>query len=130
FQLMLGKIVGMVGVSLTLAAVYLGGAYWSAHRYHFAEYIPTALLVWFVVYLVLAVTLYGSLFIAVGAACTDMKETQNLMWPVMLLATLPMFFLGPVLQEPNSPLAQGLSFFPPATPMLMLARQAVPPGVP
>jgi ABC-2 type transport system permease protein len=130
FQLMLGKIVGMVGVSLTLAAVYLGGAYSSAHQYGFAEYLPAGLMAWFVLYLVLAVMLYGSLFIAVGAACTDMRETQNLLWPVMLLATLPMFFLGPVLREPNSTLAQGLSFFPPATPMLMLVRQAVPPGIP
>src|SRR5207237_9878656 len=32
FHLMLGKLLGMVGVSLTLAAVYLGGAFWAAHR--------------------------------------------------------------------------------------------------
>src|SRR5262249_23188454 len=52
------------------------------------------------------------------------------LWPVMLLATLPMFFLAPVLQEPNSAFAEGISFFPPSTPMLMIARQAVPPGIP
>jgi ABC-2 type transport system permease protein len=130
FQLMLGKILGTVGVSLTLAGVYLGGGYWTAYTYGYAAYLPVELLAWFVAYLVLAVTLYGSLFIAVGAACTDMRETQNLLWPVMLLATLPMFFLTSVLREPNSTLAQTVSFFPPATPMLMLVRQAVPPGVP
>lgn len=129
FQLMMGKILGMVGVSLTLAVVYLGGAYWSAARYGFADFLPAGLLVWFVVYLVLAVMMFGSLFIAVGAACTDMKETQNLLWPVMLLASAPMFVLGHVLQEPNSTLSQGLSFVPTATPMLMIARQAVPPGI-
>jgi ABC-2 type transport system permease protein len=48
----------------------------------------------------------------------------------MLLATLPLFILGNVLQEPNSAVATGLSFFPFATPMLMIARQAVPPGIP
>ena len=74
--------------------------------------------------------MYGSLFIAVGAACTDMKETQNLMWPVMLLAMVPMFLMGSVLQEPNSVVATGVSFFPFATPMLMIMRQSVPPGVP
>jgi ABC-2 type transport system permease protein len=58
-----------------------------------------------------------------------MKETQNLLWPVMLLATMPMFVLGNVLQEPNSKVATILSFFPFATPTLMIARQAVPPGV-
>src|SRR5260370_37523649 len=59
-----------------------------------------------------------------------MKETQNLIWPVMLLATMPMFVLGTVLQEPNSPVVAALSFFPFATPMLMIARLAIPPGIP
>jgi ABC-2 type transport system permease protein len=129
FPLMLGKIIGMTGVSLTIAAVYLGGAYWAAHRYGLSEYVPVNLLLWFVVFQTLASLMYGSLFIAVGAACTDMKETQNLLWPIMLLATLPMFVLRIVLQEPNSTVATAMSFFPFATPMLMIARQAVPPGI-
>src|ERR1700682_1087140 len=85
---------------------------------------------WFVVYQALAVLMYGSLFIAIGAACTDMKETQNLLWPVMLLAMLPLFVVGGVMREPSSPVATGLSFSPFATPMLMIARQAVPPVLP
>jgi ABC-2 type transport system permease protein len=130
FPLMLGKIVGMTGVSLTIAAVYLSGAYWAAHHYELADYVPVSLLLWFLLYQTLASLMYGSLFIAIGAACTDMKETQNLLWPVMLLVTMPMFVLGSVLQEPNSAVATALSFFPFATPMLMIARQAVPPGTP
>ncbi len=129
FDLMLGKLLGMTAVSLTITAVYLGGVYWSAQHYGFAEYIPGHLLAWFVVFQALAALMYGSLFIAIGAACTDMKETQNLMWPVMMLAVMPMFLLGSVLQEPNSSVATGLSFFPFATPMLMIVRQSVPPGV-
>jgi ABC-type Na+ efflux pump permease subunit len=130
FDLMLGKLLGMTAVSLTISAVYLGGAYWAARRYGFAEYIPADLLTWFVVFQALAALMYGSLFIAVGAACTDMKETQNLLWPVMLLAMVPMFLMGSVLQEPNSAVAVSLSFFPFSTPMLMIMRQSVPPGVP
>jgi ABC-2 type transport system permease protein len=130
FDLMLGKLLGMTGVSLTISAAYLGGAYWAAHHYGYAEYIPTELLAWFLVYQALAALMYGSLFIAVGAACTDMKETQNLMWPVMLLVMLPMFLMGSVLREPNSVVATSASFFPFSTPMLMIMRQSVPPGVP
>ena len=130
FQLMLGKLLGMTGVSLTMAAVYLGGALWAAHRYGFAEYVPGGLLVWFFVFQALASLMYGSLFIAIGAACSDMRETQNFLWPVMLLASLPMFVIVNVLQEPSSAVSTGLSFFPFATPSLMIARQAVPPGVP
>jgi ABC-type Na+ efflux pump permease subunit len=128
FELMLGKLLGMTGVSLTITAVYLGGAWWAAHRYGFADNVGGGLLAWFCAFQALAALMYGSLFIAIGAACTDMKETQNLLWPVMLLACLPLFALGSVLQEPNSPVSTGLSFFPFATPMLMIARQGVPPG--
>jgi ABC-2 type transport system permease protein len=130
FDLMLGKLLGMTGVSLTVTAVYLGGMYWAARHYGFAEYIPAQLLVWFLVFQALAALMYGSLFIAIGAACTDMKETQNLLWPVMLLIVMPMFLMGSVLQEPNSAVATGMSFFPFATPTLMIMRQSVPPGVP
>jgi ABC-2 type transport system permease protein len=130
FELMMGKLIGMVGVSTTLAAVYLGGAYWAAYRYGFAHFIPLELLIWFVAYQTLAVLMVGSLFIAVGAACTDMRETQAMMWPVMILVMVPLFVWFNVIQEPNSTFSKWISFFPFATPMLMLGRQAIPPGIP
>jgi ABC-type Na+ efflux pump permease subunit len=130
FQLMMGKLLGGVAVSLTIVAVYLGGAAWAAHHYHFAEYLPASLVFWFLLFEILSSLMYGSLFIAIGAACSDMRETQNLLLPVMLLACLPMFMLGTVLQEPNGPAVVGVSFFPFATPMLMTARMAIPPGAP
>jgi ABC-2 type transport system permease protein len=130
FELMLGKLLGMTAVSLTITVVYLGGAYWAGVQFGVVEYVGADLLAWFVFYQTLAALMFGSLFIAVGAACTDMKETQNLLWPVMLLAVLPVFLLGSVLREPNSPTVVALSFFPFATPMLMVTRMAVPPGIP
>ena len=74
--------------------------------------------------------MYASLFIAVGAAASDIKETQSLLMPVMLLAAMPMLLLGAVLQDPNGIVAMIGSFFPFTAPMLMTARVAVPPGVP
>jgi ABC-2 type transport system permease protein len=130
FQLMLGKLIGMTAVSLTIGAVYLIGGYGSAAYFGFMEFTPPDLLVWFIIFQALAALMYGALFIAIGAACSDMKETQNLLLPVMLLACLPLFVIVNVIQEPNGPVATGLSFFPFATPMLMLARLAIPPGIP
>jgi ABC-2 type transport system permease protein len=129
FDLMLGKLLGMVGVSVTLSVIYLGGTYWAAYRYDLIQYLPPTVLAWFLVYQVLAVLMYGSLFIAIGAACTDMRETQSMVWPVMLLVTVPMFIWINVVREPNSPFSTGVSFFPFATPMLMMIRLAVPPGI-
>ncbi|MBV9126195.1 MAG: ABC transporter permease, partial [Planctomycetes bacterium] len=130
FTLMLGKLLGMVAVSLTISLVYLGATFYGAFHYGFTEFLPTTVLVWFLAFQVLGVLMYGSLCIAIGAACTDMKETQTLMWPVVLLVCFPLFMIRFIIQEPNSPLVLGLSFFPPATPLLMVARLAVPPGIP
>jgi ABC-2 type transport system permease protein len=129
FVLMMGKLLGMVGVSLTIAAVYLAAAYWAAHHYGYTDLLPPALLMWFIAFLILAVVMYGSIFVAIGAACSEWKETQTLLMPVIMLAVFPMFFLVYIIQEPASLFSTLFSFFPPATPMLMVTRQAVPPGV-
>jgi ABC-2 type transport system permease protein len=130
FQLMLGKLAGMMGVSLTVAAVYLTGAYVVTAYYGYTEYLAPKVLIWFLVYLVLAALMFGSLFIAIGAAATDMKESQSLLLPIMLVACMPLILLGTIIMEPNGTLAVTMSFIPTATPMLMTARLAVPPGVP
>jgi len=130
FRLMLGKLLGMVAVSLTIVAVYLSGAYWAAHRYGFTEFVPAHVLITFLFFQTLAVLMYGSLFIAIGAACTDARETQTLILPVALVACIPMFLLANVIRDPNSPFVTAVSLFPPATPMLMTARVALPVGVP
>jgi ABC-2 type transport system permease protein len=130
FQLMMGKLIGMMGISLTIVALYLAGLYWLAYRYDLADMFSVGLLAWFLVYLVLAVVLYGSIFIAIGSACTTSAETQTLLMPVIITVVLPMLVLIQVIQEPNSVFSTALSFFPPATPMVMIGRLAVPPGIP
>lgn len=130
FQLMMGKLIGTVGVSLTMATVYLIGAWYAVNRLGYADFLPAELIWWFVVYLVLAVFMFGSLFIAIGASVTEMKEAQSYMTPVMLMVMFPMFIWVQVVKEPNSSFSMFASLFPPATPMLMTIRQAVPPGIP
>ncbi len=50
--------------------------------------------------------------------------------PVMVLVMAPLFVWTNVLKAPTAPFSVVVSLFPPATPMLMLLRQAIPPGVP
>jgi ABC-2 type transport system permease protein len=130
FDLMMGKLMGLMGVSLTLAALYLGGAYWAADYFGVADLVSPGLMAWFIAYLVVAIFMYGALFIGVGAACSDIRDTQTMLWPVMLLAMLPLFVWINVAKEPTSTFSTVTSFIPTATPMLMIIRIAVPPGIP
>jgi ABC-2 type transport system permease protein len=129
FELMMGKLIGLMGVSLTLAALYLGGAYAAARYYGMADLVSPAVMAWFLVYLVVGVVMYGAMFIAVGAACSDIRDTQTMLWPVMLLAMLPLFVWLNVAREPTSTFSTVASLIPTATPMLMILRVAVPPGI-
>lgn len=130
FELIFGKLLGNLGVSLTAAAVYIGGALLTCWYKGLMEYVPLDLLPWFLVYMVAAVAMCGAGCLAVGAACNDAKEVQNLMMPIMLPFMLPMFVLVPVLKEPLGAFATWASLFPPCTPMLMLLRQASPATIP
>ncbi len=130
FQLMMGKLLGTVGVSLTIGTLYLGGAFYAVGRAGYAELLPTHIIVWFVVFQSLAVLMFGSVFIAIGAAVTDLKEAQALTTPVMIVVVSPLFVWLNVVREPSSTFSLVASLIPPATPMLMTIRQTVPPGVP
>lgn len=128
FQLMAGKLVGIVGVSLVLAVIYLTGAMSLAAYHGYADAVTPMQIVWFIVYLVMAMLIYGSLFIAIGAAATDLKDAQGMMTPVMMLFMLPMFVWLPVLRAPESTMAVVASLVPLATPVLMTLRLALKPG--
>jgi ABC-type Na+ efflux pump permease subunit len=130
FELMMGKLLGIVGVSLTMATIYLVGAFFAIHKSGLGQLFPAHVVWWFVVFQVMAVLLFGSVFCAIGAAVSDMKEAQSLMTPVMLIVMIPLFIWITVVKEPLSMFSTVASLIPPATPMLMVIRLAVPPGVP
>jgi ABC-2 type transport system permease protein len=130
FQLMMGKLLGSATVSAVIAVIYVAGALGVAHYWGYGDAVTPAQLAIFLFFLTMAVVLFGALFIAIGAACTDLKDSQNMMTPVMLLVMFPVFLLGPVLRAPDGMLATVLSMVPTAAPFLMMARIAMQPGPP
>jgi len=130
FELMLGKLLGNVGVALTVTTLYMAGAYFMMDYYEFTGVLPASLIGWMLAYQALGVLMFGSVFIAIGAACSDLKEAQSLLTPVMLILVFPMFIWFNVLEDPTSRFAVSLSLFPPATPMLMPMRMAASQGIP
>ncbi len=124
FQIMMGKLLGNVAVSVTIVAIYFVGGFFVLRHYHMTEVLPAHIIPWFIAFQILAVLLFGSVFVAVGAACTEIKEAQSYMTPIMLLLVLPMMVWFNILREPLSKFATAISFFPPCTPMIMVMRMA------
>lgn len=125
FEFMLGKVLGGLGVSLTAASVYVVAGALAIRQAGWAEHIPYHVLPWFFVYTLMATVMLGSIYAALGSLCNDPSEAQNVMFPGMLPMMIPMFVLVPVVRQPESAFALGMSLFPPFTPMLMLIRQTV-----
>lgn len=130
FQIMMGKLLGIVAVGLTFVVIYASGGYVVAQHYGYAQLIPIYLVFWFLPFEILACLLFGSIFIAVGAACNEIKDAQSLLTPVMLILVMPMMIWNIAISQPLSHLAMWLSLIPPATPMLMMLRLAASPMVP
>ncbi|MHC4938660.1 MAG: ABC transporter permease [Planctomycetota bacterium] len=130
FELFLGKLIGTVFASWLLSVLYIGGLSVVAHRFGYLEKIPVSLFVWFLPFQLMALLIFGSIFSAIGAACSEIRDAQSLMMPAMLIVMIPLFVWVNVLKEPNSAFATAMSLIPPATPFLMMLRVGVPPGPP
>ncbi|MFC2156993.1 ABC transporter permease [Acidobacteriota bacterium] len=129
-EFMAGKVLGGLCVSLTVATVYVLGGVLFLGRLGLGDFIPFHVIPWFLIFLVVEIIMVGSLLAALGSACNDPKDAQNLTFPAMLPVFFPMFIMMPVLQQPTSGFATGLSFVPIFTPMLMLLRKSAPEGIP
>lgn len=130
FELMMGKLLGSAAVSFLLALIYVVVGVFAARHYGYGDAIHARDLAWFALFLAVSVMMFGSMFISIGAACTDLKDAQGMMGPAMMFLMLPWMTWFAVLNAPESPMAIGLSLFPSATPFLMLLRIMLPPGPP
>jgi ABC-2 type transport system permease protein len=130
YELMMGKLLGSAAISVLLAAIYTGGGVVMARYYGYGDAIRPSDLGWLFLFLSMAVFIFGSIFITIGAACSDLKDAQGMMTPAMLFLMLPWMTWFAIINAPESPMSVGLSLFPTATPFLMLLRIAIPPGPP
>ena len=100
FQLMVGKLLGGVGGSLTVVLIYGAGVCGLAAYFDALHVVPLRVIPWFLVYQVLAVMLFGSLFMAIGASVSQLKEAQSMLLPVWLIMMIPLFVWYMVVREP------------------------------
>jgi len=130
FELMMGKLVGSVSISLVLMLVYLSGALLVATRWNLAGLLTPAMAGWFILFLVLEMLMFGAMFIAVGAACTDQKDAQAMMAPMMMVLLFPMFVWSVIVEAPDSTFSVILSMIPFAAPFVMILRLSLQPSPP
>jgi ABC-2 type transport system permease protein len=124
FQFMMGKVMGGIGVSLTVAAIYVGAGVFTLNYLGMQSLIPVDVLPWFFIFTVLFILMVGSGMAALGATCNDNKDAQSLTFPGILPAIIPMFVIAPIIADPTGPLATTMAFIPPFTPTIMVMRMA------
>jgi len=124
FQFMMGKVMGGIGVSLTIAAIYVAAGVFTLNYMGLESFIPADVLPWFFIFTVLFVLMVGSGMAALGATCNDNKDAQSLTFPGILPAIIPMFLIIPIIADPTGPLATTTALIPPFTPTVMVMRMA------
>ena len=129
-QLMAGKLLGGLGGSLTVVFIYASGGLAVAWYFDALHLVPLRIVPWFLVYQILAVLMFGSLFMAVGAACSQLKEAQSMLLPIWMMMMIPLFVWLQVLRDPTGLFGMWLSFVPPATPLLMVLRLCASTAIP
>jgi ABC-2 type transport system permease protein len=129
-QLFAGKLLGVGGAGLTQFLVWAGslglftayGASATAASGLAMPEVNPLVLAALVVYFLLGYFLYGSMYMALGAAVNTQQEAQSLAFPVMMPLLLGFVFSFTVLASPDSPLSVTLSLIPFFTPLLMFMR--------
>jgi ABC-2 type transport system permease protein len=121
-QLMAGKILGQMGVGLTLLVVYSGVGMSALAAFALMYLVDAATLVYLFVFFIIAYFLFASMLAAVGSAVNDLREAQSLQTPVMLTIMIPYFLWMPISRDPDSLLSVTLSMVPPMSPFVMMLR--------
>jgi ABC-2 type transport system permease protein len=128
-ELMAGKILGQMAVSMLVLALYLGIGLFALMSFAMIGLLNPLLILYLVMFFLISYLLFAAVFSAVGAAVNEMREAQSLMTPVMLMLMAPWMFATVIGREPNSTFAVALSFIPPVNTFAMMIRlgSATPP---
>ena len=127
-ELVAGKVAGMTLLSLTQFAIWsVGGvvalslAFWGQIELQDLV-IPWEGLFWGVLLIIPGYFLYALLAAGLGIVAGDAQQAQQLAGIMSFLGLAPIYILGPIIGEPDGPLAVGLTLFPLTSPSVTLIR--------
>ena len=136
--LLAGKVLGVGAVGLTQLAIWIAtgygmfrlrgtilGALGVESTPLVLPDITAGMIAMLCLFFVLGYLFYAALFAAIGAVVSSEQEAQQAQIPVVMFLVLSIAFLQPVLNRPDSPLAETLSVLPFSAPILMPLRMSV-----
>jgi len=130
-QLMAGKLLGQMAVSVVALSLYIGMGLAVLAGFTLLGLLDLSLIFYLVVFFVITYLVIGSLMMAVGSAVNEMREAQTLMMPIMMMLIIPWILWMPISRDPDSTFSVTLSFLPPVNTFAMLLRMtsiSPPPG--
>ncbi len=123
-ELMAGKLLGQLGVSLVGLGLYILMGIASLAGFALLGLFDFSLIFYLLVFFIITYLVMGSLMMAIGAAVNDMKEAQSLMMPLTVISIVPWILWWPISRDPGSALSVTMSFLPPVNTFAMLLRMA------
>ena len=123
-ELMAGKVLGQMAVSMLVLALYIGMGLFVLMSAALIGLLDPMLIVYLVLFFLVSYLLFSAVYAAIGAAVTEMREAQSLMTPLILALMAPWVFAPIIGREPNSTFAIVMSFLPPVNTFAMMIRLA------
>jgi len=135
-ELMLGKLLGIGLAGLTQLGIWLAtmmalsapvavSALALASEGNSLPQVTLPLVFHFLFNFLLGYALFATLYATIGAATNNVQEAQQFVGFLVVFQIAPMFFLFPVINDPDSTRSVVLSMIPLFSPLLMLLRIAV-----
>lgn len=127
-QLMVGKALGLIGVSLTQLGIWaLTVVIGLIIGAQFVDVLQTARVPWAalgvaVLYFVPSFALVAGMMISIGSMVTDTQQGQQISGVLSLFFSLPFFFIALIMANPNNPVVVILSLLPPTAFLTILLR--------
>ncbi|HEY8947480.1 MAG TPA: ABC transporter permease [Rhizomicrobium sp.] len=133
WEIVTGKIFGVIGVALFTVVLWVGSAAilgsvfagsMAASMIHGAlaalsDPVLTGLVM---LYFLCGLLIYGAIFLIIGSMSASLADAQAYLGPSMMIIMLPNLFIAAILSAPNGALATAASYFPVYTPYIMLMR--------
>jgi len=123
-ELMAGKLLGQMAVSMIGMALYVGLGIVMLFTFALMGLLDVSLIFYLLLFFVITYLIIGSLMMAVGAAVNEMKEAQGLMAPLTIIFMIPWLLWFPISFNPDSILSLTMSFVPPVNTFAILLRMA------